>query len=679
MSSVWAQQNESPPESIDSPAAEQPGEHGGDQAREQPDLSGLSAGDLYARKLYTQALAKYEAEAQNLKLSEVKLSKESKESNHTFSDEQLIALDNLADCLCQCGKYSRARAIYEQVLAYWNKQPACAVGVKKQLESELAVAGCHFHEHNYQQVEKILPHCIELSRSKELEKAYRTRMVVLMQIYKGETLYRERQYDDAVKVFVAALDQLASDNTTYLSYELNKMVLESLGGCYQHLGQLQKAEPVLRAKAILDKNYYGDDIRYGWSLFLLSDALKANGRKDEARSIYQKAIYIFRMQNRDRLATEYGVNDEQLKAAEAKESPEIVAKKKQMAETLTQAIFGSPESAARNDGDKSLLEEAKNSSLFDHCELRKPGEKLGAWNLHGNNQKEAPGWVWVDPRVERKAILMCVHGLGLHHRAYESFARRIAREGITIVSLDVRGFGSFYETKGSDSLDMKACVNDLVNVLRELRIDYKGLPMFLLGESMGGALVLRVAADHPELVDGIVCSVPAGQRHKETGTKLKVALNLFSNANKDLDIGKGVVNRSTLVTSERDRWSNDPQSRLRLSAKELFNFETFMRHNAEFARRITKTPVIVFQGNLDRLVKREGTYDLFEAVGTDDKTLVLLGDREHLIFEANPFKDDITLGIVGWLDAHSKKAPQAATSLSSVSFEKDEKAKTEQK
>jgi hypothetical protein len=52
--------------------------------------------------------------------------------------------------------------------------------------------------------------------------------------------------------------------------------------------------------------------------------------------------------------------------------------------------------------------------------------------------------------------------------------------------------------------------------------------------------------------------------------------------------------------------------------------------------------------------RREGTYDLFEAVGTQDKTLVLLGDREHLIFEANPFKDDITLGIVGWLNAHSK-------------------------
>lgn len=614
----------------------------------------LSADELYARQHYSHALAKYEKAAQDLGLCEVKLSKE---SNHNFSSEQLTALENLADCLCRCHKYSRARSIYEQLLAYAMKQPACAIGARKQLEAELAVAGCYFHEHNYQQVEKILPRCVELSHNKELEKSYKTRMNVLLQIYKGETLYRQKQYADAAKIFNSALEQLASDNTTYLSYELNKMVLENLGGCYQHMGQLKKAEPVMRAKAILDRNYYGEnDIRYGWSLFVLSDALKANGRFDEARSVYQKSIYIFRLQNRDRLATEYGVDEEQMKAAGAKDNASELANKRKLAESLTLSIFGSPESAARNDGDKGLVEEAKNSSLFDHCERHKPGEKLGAWNLHGSNQKEAPGWVWVDPRVERKAVLVCVHGLGLHHRAYESFARRIAREGITIVSFDVRGFGSFYETKGSDSLDMNSCVNDLVNVLRELRADYKGLPLFLLGESMGGALVLRVGANNPELVDGIVCSVPAGQRHKETGTKLKVAFNLFSNANKDLDIGSGVVNRSTRIESERSRWSNDPRSRLRLSAKELFNFEAFMRHNAEYARKITKTPVIVFQGNQDRLVKREGTYDLFEAVGTDDKTLVMLGDREHLIFEANPFKDDITLGVVGWLNAQSKKA-----------------------
>jgi hypothetical protein len=42
---------------------------------------------------------------------------------------------------------------------------------------------------------------------------------------------------------------------------------------------------------------------------------------------------------------------------------------------------------------------------------------------------------------------------------------RICKEGITVVSFDVRGFGSFLESKGNETLDMDGCVSDIVNVL----------------------------------------------------------------------------------------------------------------------------------------------------------------------------------------------------------------------
>jgi acylglycerol lipase len=623
-----------------------------DSAVSQPaDSLQAEADGLYAKRLYKEALPKYEKIMLDTNTCEIRMT-----TAKNFSQEQLKALNDFADCLCQTKQYNRARAIYQQVQAYWSKQASCAVAAKNQLESELAVAGCYFHEHNYNEAERLLPHCAELAKSNELERSYRRRMSTLVQIYRGEALYRERNYSSAAKVFEAALEQLTEDNSIYLSYDLNKMVLESLGGCYQYLGAFSKAEPIFRAMALLDKNYFGDtDIRYGWSLFSLSEALKACHRNAEALPIYQKSIYVFRHNNRERLATEYGIDDEQLKQAALTDSAEQLEKKKKLAQALTIAVYGSEASANNRDGDRNLEQQSGQSSMFDHCERHPASEKLGAWNLKPSGLRDAPGWVWVDPRVERKAILVCIHGLGLHHRAYESFAKRICKEGITVVSFDVRGFGSFLESRGNETLNMEGCVSDIVNVLGELRQDYKGLPLFLLGESMGGALALRVAAKNPELIDGVVCSVPAGQRHKETGTKLKVAFNLVSNKNKELNIGKGVVNRSTSDQQERMRWSDDPNSRLNLSAIELLNFEHFMRQNATYAKKITQSPVIVFQGNQDRLVKKEGTYELFEAVGTQDKTLVLLGDREHLIFEANPFKDDITLGIVGWLNAHSKK------------------------
>lgn len=83
-------------------------------------------------------------------------------------------------------------------------------------------------------------------------------------------------------------------------------------------------------------------------------------------------------------------------------------------------------------------------------------------------------------------------------------------------------------------------------------------------------------------------------------------------------------------------------------------FDSFMDHTTTSARAIKTTPVILFQGDDDRLVKKEGTLRLFEELSTPEKTLVLLGKTEHLIFEAGQFKDDITIGVLGWMRSHSK-------------------------
>lgn len=527
---------------------------------------------------------------------------------------------------------------------------------QKKYQALLKAAETSFQKENYGDTEKLLRNCSELLPSIKLNAAERNKQSLLLLIYQAEALYRQEHYEEAAHLFEQALAGLADQTDEQgLDYSTNKLLLSSLSGCYLHLHQYDKAEPVLRAMAILDKHFCGDsDLTYGWSLLTLSEVLKALGKQQDARDFYSKAIWTFRLDNRDRIARSLGISPEQLATSSKTDAPAVYAEKCQLLEKLTEDIFGN---AFKNrDKDKNLEPEGLQlGRLFDHCQARSSTEEMGGWHLQPQHFTEAPGWVWSDPRTEQKAMLVCVPGLGLHHKAYRSFAERIAREGFIVVSFDVRGFGVFTQSKGQEKLDMKGCVNDLINVLHELKNDYPKIPIFLLGESMGGALALRVAAQAPESIDGLVCSVPANARHRETGTKLQVAMKLIANNHKTMDIGKKVVNQSTADPAARSEWVEDPSSRLRLTPQELLQFELFMRQNKEVARRIDKTPVLVFQGNQDRLVKKEGTYDLFEALKTTDKAMVLLGNREHLIFEANPFKDDITMGVVGWLNAHASR------------------------
>jgi alpha-beta hydrolase superfamily lysophospholipase len=173
---------------------------------------------------------------------------------------------------------------------------------------------------------------------------------------------------------------------------------------------------------------------------------------------------------------------------------------------------------------------------------------------------------------------------------------------------------------------------------------------------MGGAIALQVAADHAQIIDGLVCSVPSGSRFAAASTDVDVAFHLLANKNKPFDIGSRIVKQATKAESLRETWEKDPEARLQLSPLELLQFQRFMDRNLKAAERLKNLPVIIFQGYGDKLVRPEGTLGLYNALATEDKDLVFVGHSEHLIFEEGQFKPAVVRGLYGWLTSHLKGA-----------------------
>jgi alpha-beta hydrolase superfamily lysophospholipase len=268
-----------------------------------------------------------------------------------------------------------------------------------------------------------------------------------------------------------------------------------------------------------------------------------------------------------------------------------------------------------------------------------------------------PCLAWIDPDVEPKAVLLCVHGLGLYNGTYEPFGKRMAKLGIATYAIDMRGFGSWMEAKGRQRVDFEAALADVGAVLKVIRRAHPGLPVFLLGESMGGAIALQATALYPDLIDGVISSVPAGDRFQQKRTALKVALRLLANPNKPFDVGTHVIEQATEKPEVREAWSKDPLARINISPRELLQFQAFMNNNHAAARKIKATPVLIVQGCRDRLVRPEGTVELYNELATADRQLVLVPSAEHLIFEEEQFNDEIVDLTVGWINGHlSKKA-----------------------
>jgi alpha-beta hydrolase superfamily lysophospholipase len=106
-----------------------------------------------------------------------------------------------------------------------------------------------------------------------------------------------------------------------------------------------------------------------------------------------------------------------------------------------------------------------------------------------------------------RAIVLALHGLNDYSFAFDSVGNYLAQRGITVIAYDQRGFGKTAGQglwHGSEQLSA-----DLVTMTRLIKQHNNEVPLYLLGESMGGAVVLTTLASTKLEVEGVALIAPA--------------------------------------------------------------------------------------------------------------------------------------------------------------------------
>jgi alpha-beta hydrolase superfamily lysophospholipase len=122
--------------------------------------------------------------------------------------------------------------------------------------------------------------------------------------------------------------------------------------------------------------------------------------------------------------------------------------------------------------------------------------------------------VWLPPGLvpdNIRAVILALHGFNDYGNAFAIPAAVWARYGIATYAYDQRGFGRAPERGRWPGRFPLA--QDAATAARVLRKMYPGKPLYLLGESMGGAVAIVAAsgetgAPRPD-VDGVILSAPA--------------------------------------------------------------------------------------------------------------------------------------------------------------------------
>ena len=126
-----------------------------------------------------------------------------------------------------------------------------------------------------------------------------------------------------------------------------------------------------------------------------------------------------------------------------------------------------------------------------------------------------------------KAVIIALHGFNDYSKAFENAGRFWAAHGVFTYAFDQRGFGDAPfpgRWHGANVL-----VNDLAEIAVLVRKRHPGTPLFLLGESMGGAVIMA-AADAKSLpkIDGIILSAPAVWSRSVMPAWQRVSLWIFA-------------------------------------------------------------------------------------------------------------------------------------------------------
>ena len=120
------------------------------------------------------------------------------------------------------------------------------------------------------------------------------------------------------------------------------------------------------------------------------------------------------------------------------------------------------------------------------------------------------------PSGKPRVVVQIAHGLAEHAGRYARLAQSLTGAGFAVYANDHRGHGK--TCKDRDQLGFlgarngwRLCLDDLWMLNRHIAAEHPGIPIALLGHSMGSTMAEQFMAEHGDALAGVVLSGSSGQ------------------------------------------------------------------------------------------------------------------------------------------------------------------------
>jgi alpha-beta hydrolase superfamily lysophospholipase len=268
--------------------------------------------------------------------------------------------------------------------------------------------------------------------------------------------------------------------------------------------------------------------------------------------------------------------------------------------------------------------------------------------------------------MEPRAVIVALHGMSDYSNAFAMPAAVWAEAGITTIAYDQRGFGAGpHPGIWAGGARMRA---DLRDAIAAAHARWPGVPVFALGESMGGAVLLTALADGAPLpIAGAVLVAPAVWSRADMPILYRVALFFAARLTPGLILSNSAARHVvTIMPSDNIEMlralCRDPLFQKKTRADTLYGLVDLMDAARAAPAHLTRPgpPILLLYGAHDQVIPARPTKAVIAALD-GSATVHRYETGYHMLLRdlgrALPEKD-----AADWILAH---APEPAGNKSS--------------
>jgi alpha-beta hydrolase superfamily lysophospholipase len=268
-------------------------------------------------------------------------------------------------------------------------------------------------------------------------------------------------------------------------------------------------------------------------------------------------------------------------------------------------------------------------------------------------------YAWSDVDGDPIGAVQIAHGLAEHGERYDRFATALNAAGFLVFAIDHRGHGRTGQDDLGDlgNAGFDGLIADVVEYGASIGAAHEGLPVFLVGHSMGSFAAQVAIIDHADLYAGVVLTgstaldvLAAGMAESDESAGLQAF-----NVGFEHRTGYEWLSRDDAEVDEyvADPWCgfDVPEATMPL----LFAPAGRLADPEVLAGIRSDLPILIASGDADPLAGGGELIELlgqrYRDAGVSDVTVKLYpGARHEILNEIN--RDEVTADIIGWLRSH---------------------------